>query len=139
MAKKRNKLKKTQKSVRDFKLKAHPRSDGTGTRVPFTIRTDENLNLDIRTAHGRKVDGRLGIYRKAKRILNELVTELGGPSAITAKQRLEINIVLRQTLISEGLFGEMVKAQAKGQDVGNSFLPIQSDRLLMQALDRAYK
>ncbi len=133
------KTKTKKKSVREFKLKAHSRSDGTGTRVPFKISMDENLVLDIRTASGRKVDGRLGIYRKAKRILNELVTELGGPSALTAKQRLEINIVLRQSLISEGLFDDMVKTKANGGDCDNRFLPIRSDQLLMQALDRAYK
>ena len=133
------KTKTKKKSVRDFKLKAHSRSDGTGTRVPFKISMDKNLVLDIRTASGRKVDGRLGIYRKAKRILNELVTELGGPSAITAKQRREIDIVIRQSLVSESLFDEMVKARANGGDVDNRFLPIQSDKLLFNALQRVYR
>lgn len=131
--------KKTKKMKRDFKLKPRPRSDGKGTRVPFTIRTDENLQLDIRTASGRKVDGRLSIYRKAKKILNEHVKELGGPSAITARQRRQLDVVLRQTLISETLFDNMVKAQANGEEFNNNFLPVRSDALLMKALDGAYK
>ena len=132
--------KKTKKMKRDFQLKAHRRSNGEGTRVPFTIRTDEDLKLDIRTASGRKVDGRLGIYRKAKKILNEHVKELGGPSAITAKQRRQLDIVLRQVLVSETLFENMVKSQANGEGMKNNLLlPIHSDALLMKALDGAYK
>ena len=141
MAKKRTK-KKTKTNgacVRDFKLKGRPRSDGTGTRVPFTIRTTDDLKLDFRTARGKLVDGRSAIYRRAKKLLHELVAELGGPDAITTKQRLEINIVLRQTLISEGLFDEHTKAMSKGEDIDPHSIHNRADQLALNALGRVYR
>lgn len=140
MAKKRTKTKtKTGECVRDFKLKAHPRSDGQGTRTPFTIRTTEDLKLDFRTASGKLVDGRSAIYRRAKHLLHELVAELGGPDAITIKQRLEINIVLRQTIISESLFDEHTKAMSKGEDIDPHYIRNRADQLALNALGRAYR
>ena len=142
MAKKRSKLKKTKtggECVRDFKLKGHPRSDGKGTRVPFTIRATEDLKLDFRTARGKRVDGRSAIYRRAKHLLHELVAELGGPDAITTKQRLEINIVLRQTLLSEGLFDEHTKAMSNGEDIDPLYIRNRADQLALNALGRCYK
>ncbi len=141
MAKKRTKKKtKTDgECVRDFKLKGHPRSDGTGTRVPFTIRTTNDLKLDFRTRSGKHIDGRSAIYRRAKHLLHELVEELGGPDAITVKQRLELNILLRQTLISEGLFDEHTRAMSKGEDVDPHYIRNRADQLALNALGRVYR
>ena len=136
---KKTKTKKTKKMKRDFKLKGHPRSDGQGTRVPFTVRATTDLKLDFRTAHGKLVDGRLAIYRRAKKLLHELVAELGGPDAITTKQRLEINIVLRQTLLSESLFDEHTKAMSKGEDIDPHFIRNRADQLALNALGRVYR
>ena len=142
MAKKRSKTKTTKtggECVRDFKLKGHPRSDGTGTRVPFAIGTTEDLKLDFRTKAGKRVDGRSAIYRRAKQLLHELVAELGGPDAISTKQRLEINIVLRQTLLSECLFDEHTKAMSKGEDIDPHYIRNRADQLALNALGRAYR
>ena len=140
MAKKtKTKKTKTGECVRDFKLKGHPRSDGTGTRVPCTIRTTDDLKLDFRTKSGKRVDGRSAIYRRAKKLLHELVEELGGPDAITTKQRLEINIVLRQTLLSESLFDEHTRAMSKGEDIDPHYIRNRADQLALNALGRAYR
>ena len=140
---KKTKTKKTNKKTngraRDFELKGHPRSDGRGTRVPFTISTTKALALDFRTAKGKPVDGRSALYRRAKKLLHELVEELGGPSAITIKQRLEINIVLRQTLLSESLFDEHTKAMAEGEAIDPHYVRNRADQLALIALGRAYK
>ena len=136
---KKTKTKTNGAHVRDFKLKAHPRSDGQGTRVPFTIRATEDLKLDFRTARGKRVDGRSAIYRRAKKLLHELVEELGGPDAITTKQRLEINIVLRQTLLSESLFDEHARAMSKGEDIDPHYIRNRADQLALNALGRAYR
>lgn len=138
MAKKTN-TKKTKKSVRDFQLNAHPRSDGTGTRVPFTISTTKDLKLNFHTKSGRPIDGRSFIYRRAKKLLNELVAELGGPDAITTKQRLEINIVLRQTIISESLFDEHTRAMDRGEDIDPHYIRNRADQLALNALGRVYR
>ncbi len=142
MAKKRTKTKKTKtggECVRDFKLQSHPRSDGRGTRVPFTIRTTEDLKLDFRTKTGKSIEGRSAIYRRAKQLLHELVAELGGPDAITTKQRLEINIVLRQTLLSESLFDEYTRAMSIGEDIDPHYIRNRADQLALNALGRAYR
>ena len=137
---KNKKLRKDKKKkAKTFELNGHPRSDGKPLRVPFTIRATEDLKLDFRTKTGKPVDARSALYRRAKKLLHELVTELGGPAAITTKQRLEINIVLRQTIISESLFDEHTKAMAKGEDIDPHYLRNRADQLALNALGRAYR
>lgn len=125
--------------VRGFEVNGRARSDGQGTRGNFTLRTTDDLKLDFRTARGKRVDGRSALYRRAKKLLHELVAELGGPDAITTKQRLEINIVLRQTLLSESLFDEHTKAMSKGDDIDPHFIRSRADQLALTALGRAYR
>lgn len=58
--------------------KPYPRSDGQGLRYPVKIRIEDDLELTLLNAQGRKLDGRRGVVREAQRIFREHVAELGG-------------------------------------------------------------
>ena len=112
-----------------------PRSDGQGLRYPVKVRITDDLELDLLNAKGRKLDGRQGIVRQAKKIFQEHIQELGGPGAITARQRRELEIVVRQTLMGRRLSDELFE----DKDDLRPFASSNSDRILLTALHRAYQ
>ncbi len=113
----------------------YPRSDGKGLRYPVKVRITDDLELDLLNAKGRKLDGRQGIVRQAKKIFREHIEELGGPGAITARQRRELEIIVRQTLMGRRLSDELFE----DKDDLRPFASSNSDRILLTALHRAYQ
>lgn len=114
--------------------KPYPRSDGRGLRYPVKVRITDDLELTLLNAQGRKLDGRKGIVREARKIFEEHIAELGGVEALSVRQRRELEIIVRQTLIGRSLSDELIN--------GNTGKPItssNSDRILLTALQRAYQ
>ena len=115
--------------------KPYPRSDGKGLRYPVKVHITDDLELDLLNARGHKLDGRQGIVRQAKKIFQEHIDELGGPGAITARQRRELEIIVRQTLMGRRLSDEIFE----DKDDLKPFASSNSDRILLTALHRAYQ
>ncbi len=120
--------------ARPAHLTSRPRSDGSGTRHPITVRINESCDLEILNANGRRIDGRTAVVKAGKAILAALVEELGGLEAITFKQRLQLEVVVRRTLIGRSLFESTVR----GDERVNPHVGVDNDRVLLTALDRTY-
>ena len=132
MAVKKTKTKKNRGT--DDNPRPFNRSDGEGLRYPVKVRINGG-GLDLLNAKGRKLDGRQGIVREAKKIFEEHIAELGGVEVLSARQCRELEIIVRQTLMGRRLSDELFE----DKDDITSFASSSSDRILLKALDRAYR
>lgn len=116
-------------------LASHPRADGRGTRDQVRVQISDSCDLLVLNRRGRPIDQRLGAIKEAKSLLAQLVDELGGPEAITFRQRLQLEIVIRRIIVSRASFESDLKS-----DSGKpSAIGINSDRVLLQALQQVYR
>lgn len=119
---------------RDFKLKPHPRSDGKGLRYPVKVRITDALELTLLDMQGHRLDGRRAVVREARKIFAEHIAELGGVEALSARQRRELEIIVRQVLIGRYLSDELING-----NTDKTITSSNSDRILLDALQRAYR
>lgn len=123
--------------ARPKKLDVRRRSDNPNAqRFPVTVHVNHDCDLEIRNQQGRRIDGRMSIVKAGKRILAELVAELGDPKTITMKQRIQLEVVIRRTLIGRRLFEA---TEIKGNESISQQIGCTNDSVLLKGLDQLYR